>query len=49
MKVSELIDQCNDVLADPNKAEYHDRVKIALDKLQNEIDFWRALNEALET
>lgn len=36
------------VLADPSKAEYHERLSAAVDRLQGELDFWAKLKAVLE-
>lgn len=43
-----LIDEAKAALADPSKAEYHERLSAAIDRMQGELDFWEqiaAVNE----
>lgn len=38
-----LIDEARNALADPRKAEYHERLRAAIDAMEGELDFWRQL------
>lgn len=38
-----LIREARVHLADPSKAEYHERLSDAIDKMQGELDFWAQL------
>jgi hypothetical protein len=44
---AEAIRQAKIVLADPSKAEYHERLQIAVDKLQKQMDWWAEVGAAM--
>jgi hypothetical protein len=46
-KAAQLIREAKAVLADPSKAEFHERLSVAVDRLQAELDFWGQLRDAM--
>lgn len=40
-QAARLVREANVVLADPSKAQWHDRLRAARDRLQAQLDFWR--------
>jgi hypothetical protein len=46
-----LIDEAKVALDDPDKADYHERLRAAVDRMEGELDFWaqlRAVNELVD-
>jgi curved DNA-binding protein CbpA len=41
------INEADKVLADPSKAEFHDRVREARNRMQKELDWWTELGIAM--
>lgn len=35
------------LLADPSKAEYHERLRVAIDNMQAELDFWAQIKAVM--
>lgn len=46
-QAARLIREARAVLADPSKAEYHDRLRAAADAMERELDWWRQLAAAM--
>lgn len=42
-EAARLIREAREVLADPAKTEYHERLSAAVDRLQDDLDFWGQL------
>lgn len=43
-----LIREAQDVLNDPSKAEYHEQLRAAVERLQAQVDFWNELALLME-
>ena len=44
-RAAEAIREAEEMLTDPSKAEYHQRLAVAIDNMQRELDFWASLRE----
>lgn len=47
-RAGEAIQEARNLLADPSKAEYHQRLSAAIDKMQAELDWWAQLRAVLD-
>lgn len=46
-----LVNEAKQILTDPAKAEYHERLRAAIDRMEGELDFWtqlRLINEFVD-
>ena len=42
-QAAEMIRQAEAHLADPSKAQFHDRLRVAIRNMQAQLDFWNTL------